>query len=286
MKLKHSLSVLCTCALGLAVVHAQDATPTAAPAASQPAAAPAAVPAAAPAAPAQPAFSDTQIAEELGWFYGKRMGLSELGFTRPELDAMIKGLNSAAAGQDSPYDLDKIGPTVDQFMQAKQAAYLAKMKQKSTAENAAFFAKLKQDKNVVELPDGLRYEIVKPGTGPYPKPDDTVKVNYTGTLVNGTVFDSSVERHEPATFSLKDVIPGWTEGLQKINQGGTIKLYVPPQLAYGDEPRPGIPPGSTLIFDIDLLAINPPVAATPGQPAAPGEPAAPAQPAAPAPAQQ
>lgn len=255
MNVKYSVA-LCTIAFGLTVGRAQEVK-FQLPAQGKEGEA---APAAAPAAPAKPAFTDAQIVEELGWFYGKKMGLSELEFSKAEIDALVKGLTNAAAGKDSPYELDKVGPMVDEFMQKKQGAYMAKMKEKSSAENTAFFAKLKENKNIVELPSGLRYEIVKPGTGPYPKAEDTVKVHYTGTLVNGSVFDSSVERNQPAEFSLKEVIPGWTEGIQKINKGGKIKLYVPPQLGYGDQARPGIPPGSTLVFDVELLDINPPAA--------------------------
>ena len=94
-------------------------------------------------------------------------------------------------------------------------------------------------------------------------------MHYTGKLIDGTVFDSSVQRGEPAEFPLDQVIPGWTEGIQKVNKGGKITLYVPPQLAYGDEGRPSIPPGSTLVFDVELLDIKPTVAA-PAAPVVPG----------------
>ena len=141
-------------------------------------------------------------------------------------------------------------------MQKKQAAYVAKLKTKNLAVNNDFFSKLKENKNVVELPSGLRYEIVAPGNGPAPKANETVRVHYTGKLIDGTEFDSSVKRGEPAEFPLDQVIPGWTEGIQKMNKGGKIKLYVPPHLAYGDDGRPGIPPGSTLVFDVELLDIK------------------------------
>jgi len=263
MKLQLSLAA-CGVALGLVAGRAQDiklnlpspGTSTAGNAT-----------AAAPAAPAKPTYTDSQLVEELGWFYGKKMGLAELEFTKAETDSLVKGLSAAAEGKDSPYEMDKIGPAVDEFMQKKQGAYMSKLKEKSTAENLAFFKKLDGNKNIKTLPDGLRYEVTKEGTGAYPKPEDTVKVQYTGTLVDGTVFDSSVERNEPAVFALNQVIPGWTEGLQKINKGGKIKLYVPPQLGYGDTPRPGIPPGSTLVFDVELLDINPPAAPQSAQPA-------------------
>jgi len=218
---------------------------------------PAPASAAAPAAAPAPAFASPQLVEEFGWFMGKRVGLADLGFTPDEVNSLIKGIAAAASGKESPYDLQKIGPSMDEFIQKKQAVYIGSMKQKSLGEASSLFSKLKENKNVVALPDGLNYEIVKQGDGPAPKPTDHVKVNYTGTLVNGTVFDSSVQRGVPAEFGLGEVIAGWTEGLQKVNKGGKIKLYVPPDLAYGDEGRPGIPPGSALIFDIDLLDITP-----------------------------
>lgn len=267
MKLKHSLAA-CGVALSLVAGRAQDIKLNLPQPGGQAAGNAATAPATAAPTPAKPAFSEAQIAEELGWFYGKKMGLAELEFTKSDVDALVKGLTAAAEGKESPYEMDKIGPLVDEYMQKKQGAYMAKLKQKSTSDNLAFFKKLEENKNLKALPDGLRYEIVKEGSGAYPKAEDTVKVNYVGTLIDGTVFDSSVARNEPATFALNQVIPGWTEGLQKINKGGKIKLYVPPQLAYGDTPRPGIPPDSALIFDVELLDINPPAAAQPAQPAA------------------
>jgi FKBP-type peptidyl-prolyl cis-trans isomerase len=238
-KLIATISLL---ALGFAAVHAQE-TKSDSAAKSAPAAAGA-------------TFTDAQLVEEFGWFIGKRVGLTELSFNKEEIDLLLKGISSAAAGKESPYELEKIGPKMDEFMQKKQAAYLSKLKEKNTGANADFFKKLADNKAVVGLESGLRYEIVKKGDGPTPKPTDTVKVHYTGTLIDGSVFDSSVQRGEPAEFPLDQVIPGWTEGIQKVNKGGKIKLYVPPHLAYGDDGRPGIPPGSTLIFDVELLDIK------------------------------
>ena len=218
--------------------------------------------------PAAASFTDAQLIEEFGWFIGKRVGLTELQFSKEEIDLLLKGIATAAAGKDSPYELEKIGPKMDEFMQKKQQAYLSKLKDKNSGENEAYFKKLDDNKAVVKLPSGLRYEIVQQGDGAAPKPTDTVKVHYTGKLIDGSVFDSSVQRGEPAEFPLDQVIAGWTEGIQKVNKGGKIKLYVPPQLAYGDDGRPGIPPGSTLIFDVELLDIKAGGAAAPAaQPA-------------------
>ncbi len=223
--------------------------------------------AAAPAATAAPApsgFTDVQLAEEFGWFMAKRVGVADLQFTPTERDALLNGIGAAVAGKDSPYDLNKVGPEMDAFMQRKQAAYLAKVKLQSTQQADAFFAQLKNDKNVVQTPSGLCYEIQAPGVGPMPKTGDTVKVNYTGRLLDGTVFDTSLQPRQPggtaspAEFQLGEgIIAGWTEGIQKIAKGGKIKLYIPANLAYGDDGRSGIPPGAALIFDIELLDINP-----------------------------
>lgn len=245
MKLK-SIVTICLLPLGLAAARAQEVK---LPTGQSPAPA-------APAAAAAPTFTDGQLVEEFGWFVGKRIGLTELAFSPEEIAALVKGLTAAANGKDSPYELEKIGPKMDEFMQKKQNAYLAKAKTASLAANTEFFKKLEANKNIVTLPSGLRYEIIKAGDGAFPKATDTVKVHYHGTLVDGTVFDSSVQRKEPAEFGLDQVIPGWTEGIQKVAKGGKIKLYVPPQLAYGDDGRPGIPPSSTLIFEVEILDVK------------------------------
>lgn len=233
--------------------------------------------AAAPAAPAPvqaPAYNETQVLEALGWIASKNIQLESFGFTPAELESVLKGIAVGAAGKDLPFDKEKMGPLVGQYVQKKQQETMDRLKKQGVADTAAFLAKLKENKNVTELPSGLRYEILKQGTGAFPKANETVKVHYVGTLINGTTFDSSVQRGEPAEFPLDGVIPGWTEGIQKVAKGGKIKLYVPPHLAYGDDGRPGIPPASTLIFEVELLDIK--AAAAPAAPAAPAPTPAPA----------
>ena len=263
MNLKQTVTISLL-ALGVTAARAQEVklnipgAPASAPAAAAPAAAPAA-----------PTFTEAQLVEEFGWFIGKRVGLTELAFSAGEIQSLIKGISAAASGKESPYELEKIGPAMDEFMQKKQGAYLSKLKEENTAKSTAFFAKLAENKAIVALPSGLRYEVLAAGTGPAPKPTETVKVHYTGTLLDGSVFDSSVQRGEPAEFPLDQVIPGWTEGIQKVSKGGKIKLYIPANLAYGDDGRPGIPPASPLVFEVELLDIKP----TPAAPAAPAAPA-------------
>jgi FKBP-type peptidyl-prolyl cis-trans isomerase len=143
-------------------------------------------------------------------------------------------------------------------MQNLQNEMLA-MQQQQAADNLAaanaFFAENARKTGITTLPDSLQYEVITEGTGLRPAPTDVVKVHYHGTLIDGTVFDSSVERGEPAQFMVNGVIPGWTEVLQLMKTGAKWKVYIPPQLAYGERGTRGIQPNSLLIFEIELLEI-------------------------------
>ena len=124
---------------------------------------------------------------------------------------------------------------------------------------AAFLAKNGKLEGVKTTASGLQYKVVKSGTGKTPKATDTVKVHYHGTLIDGTVFDSSVERGEPVSFQVEGVIPGWVEALQLMKEGDKWKLFIPAKLAYGNRSPGGkIGPGSTLLFDVELLTIEKP----------------------------
>lgn len=129
--------------------------------------------------------------------------------------------------------------------------------EKNKQEGEAFLAKNRNEEGVEATESGLQYKIIEQGTGRKPTATNTVKVHYTGRLIDGTVFDSSVQRGEPIEFSLNGVIPGWTEGLQYVNEGGKIMLYIPYDLAYGERGAGAqIGPFSTLIFEVDLLEIT------------------------------
>ncbi|MGQ8336172.1 FKBP-type peptidyl-prolyl cis-trans isomerase [Sunxiuqinia sp. A32] len=143
------------------------------------------------------------------------------------------------------------------FIQTYFQQVAAKEGEANKAAGAEFLAQNKTKEGVIELESGLQYEVLTEGTGLKPTADQSVKCHYHGTLIDGTVFDSSVERGEPSTFGVSQVIPGWTEALQLMPVGSKWKLYIPADLAYGDNPRPGgaIKPGMALIFEVELLEI-------------------------------
>jgi FKBP-type peptidyl-prolyl cis-trans isomerase FklB len=147
--------------------------------------------------------------------------------------------------------------TARQAVQAAQQAEQDKILYKDyIAENEAFLARNKEKTGVSVTPSGLQYEVIKMGTGPKPTQDNTVKVHYVGTLIDGTEFDSSVKRNEPAQFPVSGVIAGWTEALQLMPVGSKFKLYIPENLAYGaNQAGDLIKPFSTLVFEVELLEI-------------------------------
>jgi FKBP-type peptidyl-prolyl cis-trans isomerase len=239
-------------------------TPASTPAApAKPADAPAAAPAAAPVK-----FTEAQLLEAFGYIYvlQTRMGaqVDALEFTPANKEAMVRGINLALNGKELPYDPQQIQVQLQEFMRAKQEAFMTKLRMKNMSDNIAFFTKLKENKNIVELPDGLRYEVLKPATAAAAKPGQIATIHYTGSLISGQVFDSSVERGQPVDLPVvtggpttpNGVIPGMFEGLQKIGVGGKAKLYIPPSLAYGDEGNQNIPPGAALVFEIEVLGVK------------------------------
>ena len=144
-----------------------------------------------------------------------------------------------------------------QAKQAKEMEEFAKKGEQSKTDGEKFLADNKSKPDVKTTPSGLQYKIITPGNATKPGPNDKVKVHYKGTLVDGSTFDSSYERNEPIEFPLNGVIPGWTEGMQLIGEGGKAILYIPYQLGYGDKGSPPvIPPFATLIFEVELLKVT------------------------------
>lgn len=190
--------------------------------------------------------------------------LEPFALTPEEVDFVVAGLRDELAGKESAVPLDQFGPRIRTLAETRATATAAKEKE----AGKAFAAQAAAEPGAVQKPSGLVIRTLQEGTGASPGPDDIVKVHYTGTLRDGTVFDSSAERGEPAQFKLGGVVPCWTEALQTMKVGGKAKITCPAEIAYGDRGFPGsIPPGATLTFEVELLEIVKP-AATPPAPAA------------------
>ncbi|MDT8068739.1 MAG: FKBP-type peptidyl-prolyl cis-trans isomerase [Terriglobia bacterium] len=188
---------------------------------------------------------------------------------------VTQAIKDAFAGTPSPLTEEEIRTSLAQLQQETRAKLEAKVKE-MTDENEkagqAFLAANKTKEGVVTLPSGLEYKVLTAGTGPKPAATDTVVCNYRGTLIDGKEFDSSYKRGEPATFPVTGVIKGWTEALQLMPVGSKWQLFVPASLAYGDRGAGDvIPPGSTLVFEVELLSIKPKEAPTTGTTEKPGE---------------
>jgi FKBP-type peptidyl-prolyl cis-trans isomerase FkpA len=213
-------------------------------------------------AAAQPKTEDQKTFYALGMMLGRNVSVFSL--TRDELESVKAGLGAVVLKEKPAVDLEAYGPKVETMARARQTASAAAEKEKAKAivEAAA------RESGAVKTPSGMVFRTVKPGSGAVPAATDKVKVHYTGTLTDGTEFDSSVKRGEPATFPLDGVIKCWTEGVQRMKVGEKAKLVCPSDIAYGEHGRPPtIPGGATLLFDVELLAINPP--AEPAKPAQP-----------------
>jgi FKBP-type peptidyl-prolyl cis-trans isomerase FkpA len=177
--------------------------------------------------------------------------LGQFDLSPAELTILKKALTDAAAGKPA-LELDTWGPKI-QGLSVSRAARVA---EKQKAMSAAFLTKAASEPGAQKSASGLVYREIRPGTGASPAATDRVKVNYRGTLVDGTEFDSSYKRGEPAQFPLNGVIKCWTEGVQKMKVGGKSQLVCPADIAYGENGRPGIPGGAALIFEIELLQIG------------------------------
>jgi FKBP-type peptidyl-prolyl cis-trans isomerase len=232
-----------------------------------PAAAPASTPAAtakkSTAAAAKPAAT-TPKAEgsyAIGVSVGENLNRAEVGPEQVSVEEIAKGIRDSLGGKVK----------MSQEYQAKIMALIegARLSAAEPNHKAAeeFLAKNAKNPGVVTTASGLQYKVVTPGSGDSPKPTDQVSVNYSGSLLDGTVFDASAKHGGPATFPVNGVIPGWTEALQLMKPGSKFQLWIPPKLAYDVNSPPTIPPGSLLVFDVELVSVKPPAPAPTGGPA-------------------
>jgi FKBP-type peptidyl-prolyl cis-trans isomerase FklB len=186
----------------------------------------------------------------------KKSGLMGDSTLKVDFDLIKQGLINGLRGSKIQMTPAEAQTYLQTTMQALQTKKMEAQYGPNRTAGEKFLAENAKKPGVITTASGLQYEILKKGTGPLPTSTNTVKVHYHGTLIDGTVFDSSVERKEPATFPVNQVIKGWTEALQLMPVGSKFKLYVPQQLAYGDKDQGKIKPFSMLIFEVELLSIE------------------------------
>lgn len=190
----------------------------------------------------------------LGAQIGKQLANDD--FAAEDLEAFFGAIEDAVLGRESAMSDEEIQQAMVAFQQKRSEKQQAAASG-NLVEAQAFLEENGSKEGVQQTDSGLQYQILEAGDGEQPAATDEVKVHYKGTLMDGTVFDSSYERGEPVTFPLNQVIPGWTEGLQLIKEGGKAKLWIPPDLGYGPQGRRGaIPPNALLIFEVELLEIT------------------------------
>lgn len=193
---------------------------------------------------------DSKTFYTMGYTLGQRF--EKLNLQDSEVNSIVAGLKDGVKSVDGKVDINTYRPKIQPLIQSKMQVVAESEKK----EGAKYIENFLKEEGVKKTESGLAYKILEEGKGQNPKPTDTVKVHYTGKLTDGSVFDSSVERGQPATFPLNRVIKGWTEGVQLIKPGGKIKLVIPSDLAYGDNGAPPkIPGGATLTFEVELLEI-------------------------------
>jgi len=204
---------------------------------------------------------ETNNLDRISYALGLSMGnnFRNSGIQSLNVQDFADGVAAVFSGEKPKMTYDEAKEEIRKFftaMEERQRAEAAKMAEVNEKAGKEYLEKNGAREGVLTTPSGLQYEILEQGNGPKPEAHDQVKVHYTGKLIDGTVFDSSVERGEPATFGVTQVIPGWVEALQLMNAGSKWRLFIPSNLAYGPNGAGGvIGPNATLIFDVELLEV-------------------------------
>jgi len=203
-------------------------------------------------------FEDKQakVSYALGVMFAQRI---KNEFEDLNLEQFSNGLSSAYNGEPQILSDQEVGQVLNDYqreMQQKRIAEIQELSDKNKKEGEAFLAKNKEQEGVVTLESGLQYKVLTEGKGTQPGATDMVTVHYTGSLINGEVFDSSVERGQPAVFPVNGVIAGWTEALQLMPAGSKWQLFIPADLAYGPNGNRSIGPNETLLFDVELIKVE------------------------------
>lgn len=194
---------------------------------------------------------DADVSYCIGLNIGENMRSQDLG--QIDIENFVSGIKTLLNNEEPKFSVEEANRIIQTFFEQKTQEQFEGLK----IEGEAFLKENATRTGVVETASGLQYEIIEKGTGNQPESTSMVSVHYHGTLINGTVFDSSYERGEPAQFPLNQVIAGWTEGLQLMTEGSKYRFYIPQHLAYGANPHPNGPikPFMTLVFDVELLSI-------------------------------
>jgi len=201
----------------------------------------------------KPKSNKEQVSYTIGAQFGKSLKSQNLDLDTKQL---ASGIVDGYKGEKAKLTDEEMQTAMMKLSEDRQKE-IKDESDKNKVKAEEFLAKNKNAEGIQTTASGLQYKIIQQGTGASPKGDDIVVVNYKGTLIDGTEFDSSYKRNMPAEFPLKGVIPGWTEGLQMLKKGGKAMFFVPPALGYGDRPRQQIPGNAVLIFDVELLDIKP-----------------------------
>lgn len=194
----------------------------------------------------------------VGYVYGDNM--SSQGMTDLDLELMMQGMRNALNDIESPLSSAQMQTLLSRYqMEAQQRVQQQRQQQGQENQQIGeeFLAENSQSDSVSVTESGLQYQVIEPGSGASPSAEDSVRVHYEGSLIDGTVFDSSMQRGQPVTFQLSGVIPGWTEGVQLMQEGARYRFWIPGELAYGQNPPPNSPigPNETLIFEVELLEV-------------------------------